>query len=225
VSWEEYERRVRGYLRDDGFDEYCVQHGDAENADIGAYQAILDAATNESPLQQYLAQNPKLLIGEMGGHCRWVIPWRRLGSEFVPDFIIARMDSTGLNWTLVELQSPTVSLFNRDRRPSRHLQEGISQILDWRSWIAANRDYAQRRRAQNGLGLFDIDHTARGLVLMGGRTMSWIGDREQIRQLKSNLQIDIHSYDWLIREAQQRIEFRRQFPQWGTLPCGECSVG
>lgn len=182
---------------------------DVTTADVEAFRAALENANDERPLQAYLAGNPKLLVQHLGGgHGRWVISQKRLGAEYVPDFLIGEKSSVGHEWRAVELQSPTAQLFNRRKpcRQSAHLDEGIKQILEWRRWLAANRDYARRPTDEQGLGLVGIDDKCEGLLLIGREDHVKPEDNERRRQLGHDLRIKIRTYDWITREAQRRIE-------------------
>lgn len=139
-----------GVLEDDPLREWFVWWDDVTQADAEACLRVLDTAPDEKPLQQHLTAHPMLLVQFCrGGHGRWVIPQKRLGAEFVPDFVIADRDSGGIRWTLVELQSPVPrrtrsadSLFLANGRPCEQLDEGVRQIRRWRTWIKENLDYA-----------------------------------------------------------------------------------
>lgn len=128
-----------------------------------------------------------------------------------PDFLVARLDSLGVKWVLVELESPTAPLFTKDRRESRQLAKGISQINEWRRWLDDNRTYA-RRAGRSGLGLKDIASDSPGLLLIGREHNRSADNRDQLRQLALHHRIEIHSYDWLIREARNRTNYRASNP-------------
>jgi hypothetical protein len=171
---------------------------DITRAEISEFRRILELANDERPLQKYLEEHPELLGGNNG---RRVIPQKRLGAEFVPDFLMSETNSGGTYWTLVELQSPRTNFFTKSGRPTKQLDEGIRQILEWRRWLAANRDYAQRSNHRNGLGLGGIDDKAKGLLLIGRERYKIEAESEQLRQLEYNHRISIHTYDWLARRA------------------------
>jgi hypothetical protein len=77
-----------------------------------SFEEALEAAPGERVMQAYLAANPILLVQHLGGgHGRWVIPQKRLGSEYVTDFVIGDKDSDGRHWQFVELQDPNARLF------------------------------------------------------------------------------------------------------------------
>jgi hypothetical protein len=145
-----------------------------------------------------------------------------LGGKFIPDFLVGRLDSPGLRWKLVELQSPKAQLFTKADRPADQLREGIEQVLRWRRWLKNNRDMAIRSPSEDGLGLITIDSNTDGLVIIGRST-----DRdddasgEHLFQLSWEHRIAIRSYDWLARQARHRIATRENF---GTGHCEECET-
>ena len=72
---------------------------DVQASDLDVYRQVLDAADDEKPPQRHLASNPLLLVQHLrGGHGRWVWSQKRLGSEYVPDFVIGEKSSGGFEW-------------------------------------------------------------------------------------------------------------------------------
>jgi hypothetical protein len=197
---------------------------DVTQADIADYATVLEAAADERPLQEFLASRPGMLSQQLSTSCRWVIALPRLGAEYVPDFLVARLNSGGLHWTLVELESPRAGLFTRQGRKTRQLDAGTRQVSDWRDWIAANRDYAQRPKATGGLGLPEIDYSARGLVIIGRRSAVTDDDRRRLKSIAFNERLDVHSYDWLIDEAAERIQYAARLARRRPAECTDCQA-
>lgn len=191
----------------DDLADALVWWDDITRHDVEQYAAVLGAASREQEMQRHLALVPRLLVQHLGGgHGRWVIPQKRLGSEYVTDFVIGERSSSGYEWQFVELQSPLARLFVASTgRQSAQLDEGLRQISEWRGWLADNRDYARRPRSRNGLGLADVSADDPGLLLIGRETDLTDNDRERRRQLDTTYNIRIHTYDWLIRPAQSRL--------------------
>lgn len=196
-----------GAVVDQDLAHFFVWWDDITRDDVERYKQVLSTAQTERPLQKHLALSPRLLVQHMGGgHGRWVIPQKRLGSEFVLDFMVVERSSSGYEWQLVELQSPTARLFVRSSgRQSEQLDEGLRQIAEWRRWLAANRGYAQRQRSENGLGLTDVTAEDPGLLIIGREADLTHEDRARRRQLDTTLNIRIHTYDWLVRPAESRL--------------------
>src|ERR1700690_97296 len=156
---------------------------DIRASDLVVYRQVLDAADDEKPLQRHLASNPLLLVQSLrGGQGRWVGSQKRLGSEYVTDFVIGERSSGGFEWQFVELQSPRARLFVPSTgRLSPQFDEGIRQIQEWRRWLDDNRDYARRSRSRNGLGLRDVSGRDPGLLLIGRETDLDDNDRQRRR--------------------------------------------
>ena len=168
----------------------------------GCLEDCLQTATTERAVQSVIEEHPVLLARALGGgHGRWVIPQRRLGAEHVTDFIIGEKSSLGYEWTLVELEGPSQRMFRQNGDPSQALSHAIRQIMDWRSWLTVNLDYARSSRASNGLGLDDIGPNSPGLILLGRRGPEAV-TKDRRRQYGRELNIRIHSIDWLFNNGE-----------------------
>lgn len=171
-------------------------------ARMRAFKTCVERATSEAPIQRFLEKHPMFLVLHLrGGHGRWVIPQKRLGSEYVTDFMIGEKHSGGHRWTAVELESPRARLFTKHGVPSKALNQGMQQIRDWRSWLQSNRDYAMHPRSMDGLGLTDISASPTGLLLIGRRSLLQPDDKKRRLQLEQDSNVRIQTYDWLIEWA------------------------
>lgn len=193
----------------DPLGEFHVWWNDIGAQDVADLEKKLNTAKNENVMQHYLEKHPLMLIQHMGGgHGRWVIPQKKLGAEFVTDFVIAERSSIGFEWVAVELESPTAKLFTKKGDPSAALTHAIRQISDWRAWLQKNQNYAARSRIESGLGLTDIDPRLPGLIIIGREKDLDSNTRELRRQLSVDLRIKIHTYDWLVRIAGDKVSVR-----------------
>jgi hypothetical protein len=177
--------------------------------DIAELESVIEAAENERPIQRFLEANPQLLTSLLGGTFQYCLPQKRLGGEYIPDFVIGEVDSLGVRWVLVEIETPRSGIYLTD---GVHLDEkarqGLSQIIEWKDWLSSNISYAQRRRRENGLGLFDIRENAQGLVLVGRRSrMPETKDSMRHHERQSS-NIHIHTYDWLVERLYGSVSFQ-----------------
>jgi hypothetical protein len=160
-------------------------------------------------MQRLLTKRPALLVQHLtGGHGRWVIPKKKLGSEYVPDFLIGHRDSIGDHWIAVELEGPDDSPMTTKGRQSKDLRFAVEQIHDWRKWLSNNLDYAFRPRGRDGLGLDGISPRLDGLILIGRRVYQpsdSVFNAERLR-LDRDDRIDVHSYDWLLELTADRLD-------------------
>jgi hypothetical protein len=161
-------------------------------ADLDALNTVIADARSEQPLQEFLAARPVIL------RCIvppapdvWLFDRRKLGSEFIPDFLVAYRNSVGINWVLVELESPAAQTLTGRGRPAAKLNEALGQLRDWRIWLRQNIAYAHAQ-----LGLRGIDAEAAGIVIIGRRSGLKPANVGRYREL-SNTTETIMSYDRL----------------------------
>jgi hypothetical protein len=166
--------------------------------DARSLQTLLDTNPQEASMHCFFEDNPKFLIQVLtGGHGRYQLSKKRLGAEYVPDFLIAEGSSIGIEWYAVELESPRCKVHRTDGNPAEPLNTAIAQIRDWRQWLINNLDYARRPKDQDGLGLIGIDSRVPGLIIIGRRHQYPKRFNDFRRQMKDRESILIHSYDWL----------------------------
>lgn len=189
-------------INKDPLGEFFVWWRDGSATKVQDFERCLSVATRESDLQEFLSSNPILLAQQLGGgHGRWVIPQKRLGSEHVTDFIVGEKSSIGFEWYAVELESPQAKMFTKAGNPTQKLTHAIRQIQDWRAWLQRNQNYAALPRIEGGLGLTDITANLPGLILIGRRKDIDESTKERRRQMANDLRIRIHSYDWLLSQG------------------------
>jgi hypothetical protein len=186
--------------------QHFVWWDDITDGQFKAFEQVVTTAKDERPIQCFLEINPLILVQHLhGGHGRWVAPRIRFGAEYIPDFVIGESSSMGFRWTIVELESPRSSLFTKSGNPAKALNQAIRQISDWRAWLKDNRDYAARSENESGLGLQDIDLNVQGLILIGRRDSISAKCNKLRRQLSESLNIQIHTYDYLLDAARHRV--------------------
>src|SRR5713226_8356700 len=89
------------------FPDIFVPWKELTRDEMAAFENAPDTARDESDMQRFLEAHPRILIQHIvvGGGA-WVIPKKRLGSEYETDFLIAQEASGGLVWYAVELERP-----------------------------------------------------------------------------------------------------------------------
>jgi hypothetical protein len=174
---------------------------------LSAFINMLESEKSELEWQKFFEAFPLLLIQHMnGGHGRWVIPQKALGSEYRTDFMIGEKDSDGFHWQVLELESPIAKCFTKKGNYTKELTHSIKQIVDWRSWIRDNIQYASNERSKNGLGLTDIVPDIPGLIIIGRRKDLVEKYKYKRRDYGDSLNIKIHTYDWLYEQAEKGIK-------------------
>lgn len=155
---------------------------------------------DEAPFQSLIERNPQLLASLVRGHWEtFVIPQKRLGAEHVTDFLVLGISSLGPEWLAVELEAPRHEILTKKGRLRNPVQHAVDQIQDWREWLTANVAYAQNQHHLVGL-----TNRVPGLVIIGRAEPA--AEREPARnRLAEQDQIQIHSWDWLMRETQALV--------------------
>jgi hypothetical protein len=171
---------------------------------VDDFERVLADAPDERPLQTLLASSP-LLLGPLAppGGTIWCLDRPRLGSEFVPDFLLASITSVGFRWAMVELESPNEKALTKAGLPAKKLAEALKQIRDWRTWLTDNVAYARSE-----LGLKDINANCPSYVVIGRRCSL---DPKQIKTYAalSSDGITVMSYDRLLEQMNRAARERQ----------------
>jgi hypothetical protein len=166
---------------------------------VEALQGIVATAQDERPIQEFIEAHPETLAALLGGRDCFVLPRRSLAGKYVPDFLTCDMDSLGLRWLLVELETPQSSItLSRQNELDASARRGVTQIREWREWIQNNLDMARRPVEQGGLGFADIRPRSEGLVLVGRRAVLNDNAGAVRHPYREDDRIRIHTYDWLV---------------------------
>lgn len=188
-------------------EEYAVPEP-LQAEDVEAFRNVLETAGNERPLQKLFEQRPRILASLLRGPHRYCRPQVRFGDKYVADFLLAEVDSNGVRWILVELETPDSDVtLARSNQFDEHARKGISQIEEWREWLQDNLDQARRARADNGIGLPDIRPQAAGLVVVGRRDRLRKHASKLRKQEEEKSRIEVCTYDRLIERLEGTLGF------------------
>lgn len=167
---------------------------------LAGLEATLAVATDERPLQIYLASSPVIIRTLLPSAAdAWCVDRPALGSEFIPDFLLCHRNSLGYNWTLVELESPQKAALTKSGRPSAKLTEALSQIRDWRHWLRENIAYAR-----STLGFQGIHAEIPSYVLIGRRAHFDPEHIARYQELSLSSGVNVLSYDRLLDASSER---------------------
>jgi hypothetical protein len=195
-------------VKDADLADFAVE-AEADGGDIDALESVIDVAKNERPIQEFLQQRPWLLAALIGGQRKFCLSQKRLGHKFIPDFILGGVDSLGVDWLLIEIETPRSGLYLKDGTDlDKYARKGVSQIDDWRNWLMDQIAYAQRPRSSGGLGLPNISNQSQGLVIVGRRNRrpKNMTDAKR-REMKARYGMKVHSYDWLLQQLRGAVRF------------------
>jgi hypothetical protein len=194
---ERYKAKRWSHAKELELDEFRVTNS-LSPKDIEQLQEVIDAANDEVPIQRFLEARPHILVALLGGRSRFSVARLQFGNELIPDFLLSDVDSLGIRWLLVELETPISDVtMKNDNLLEKHARKGVSQIEEWREWIQNNLDKARRSRREGGLGLVDIRPRSEGLVLVGRRSRLLENASAVRHAIREGNNIRVHIYDWL----------------------------
>ncbi|MFD9234782.1 Shedu anti-phage system protein SduA domain-containing protein [[Kitasatospora] papulosa] len=221
-GYEHYLRQATQDLARNGNKKICEVNNHPKAETIDEFEDLLSSAKEEKPLQEFLTRHPEMLVQQLGAGCRWVIPKPQLGGTYEPDFMVARIDSGGLRWVAIELETPALDrLFTEENgTPGAKLRAGIQQVKDWRHWIECNLASARNSPRDGGCGLVDVTPRIEGMVFIGRRRVSQEEDQRRRRDIEWNDRIAVHTYDWLLEEARKLIPLHKVKIE----ECEECDL-
>jgi hypothetical protein len=200
-------RRAPSLAMADQLSDFACPEGPT-SIEVDELERLVEAASDERPLQTYLQATPNLLGALMRGPDRFVLSQVQLGKHYVADFFLADIDSSGIRWVMVELETPrSDSTLKTSRQFDKFARKGLSQIHEWREWLQNNLDHARRPRAQGGLGLIDIRPQVDGLMLVGRRHRLGKDAAALRRQEAETSRVAVHTYDWLVEHVRGASEF------------------
>jgi len=104
------------------------------------FESLLNDATKEEEIQIFLKENPIILHPTAE-----IIPKKKLGEDFVTDFVLVCQSEQGTTYTLVEIEKVSHPILNKDYSFSSHTNHAIMQIRSWDVWLETNKDYLQRK--------------------------------------------------------------------------------
>jgi hypothetical protein len=181
------------------FREFESGRFDVTDKDVSDFETVLAAATDERAIQQFLQGRPQLLCAYMrSGHGEWVLPQKRLGAEYVPDFVIGHGSSGGVMWDFIELESPRSPFLLKSGQPSRELRNAVHQIESWRTWLRENLAYAQKPPASHGLGLLHVSPMSPAMIVIGRRQNITEEFNVYRQRLRERDHIKLITYDRLL---------------------------
>lgn len=176
--------------------------------DISQLQFVIQTAKDEKPIQQFIEAFPRVLTALLGGHTRFCVPRPALGGRYIPDFLISDVNSLGIRWILVELETPESNVTLKGVNDlEQHARRGVTQVKEWREWLLNNLGMARRSKRREGLGLVDIRPRSEGLVLVGRRSLLFENADAVRYPIREGDDINVHTYDWLVEQLLGVLRF------------------
>lgn len=72
-----------------------------------------------------------------------LFPKKKLGEDFITDFVLVNPCDQGPSYTLVEIEKPSHPILLQDNSLSSQTNHAIKQTRDWDVWLEKNKAYLQ----------------------------------------------------------------------------------
>jgi hypothetical protein len=142
--------RAARALDAEGFTRICGRSKQFSREQYVEFKQTLDIAPNERTIHAFLKRHLEYFPCAQR-NCYWIKSEPSLGGALRPDFMTCHMDSSGMSWTLVELEGLYDQVFTRAGRPAARLREAFEQVDDWRQWLQGQDGFAANRTIYRGL--------------------------------------------------------------------------
>lgn len=104
------------------------------------FEKLLNEGTREEELQVFLKN--KSFILHPSAEC---IPKKKLGEDFVTDFVLVATTTQGPTYILVEIERASHPVLTKDLTLSGSVNHALKQIRDWDVWLEKNKAYIQNK--------------------------------------------------------------------------------
>ena len=154
---------------------------------ISSFEKLLENDEREEVYQNFLFENP-IFLDPLASE---VIPKKKLGVEYVTDFVIRRLDN---KYVVVEIEKPSTPIFTKKDDFTSEFNHAFGQIIDFLEWIDTNGQYAR--------SLMPNVSTPKGLLIIG--LMKNFTDRQILKLKRYSLNskfVEILTFDDLIINA------------------------
>lgn len=104
------------------------------------FENLLNEGTREEELQVFLKN--KSFILHPSAEC---IPKKKLGEDFITDFVLVATTTQGPTYVLVEIERASHPILTKDLTLSGAVNHALKQIRDWDVWLEKNKAYIQNK--------------------------------------------------------------------------------
>jgi len=155
---------------------------------IEELRSLVKREAREEEYQCFFAKHPVFL----DPLANKVISKQNLGSEFITDYVIKRLDN---EYLVVEIEKPQDALFTQKNDFTANFIHAFGQVIDFQEWVDAHGEYA--RSQMPGIS------SPRGLLIIGRKTNLSPGQLSKLkRYLTNSKSVEVLTYDDIIERAE-----------------------
>ncbi|HET6975272.1 MAG TPA: Shedu anti-phage system protein SduA domain-containing protein [Pyrinomonadaceae bacterium] len=100
---------------------------------------LVNGGASESSIQRFFENSPHLLTGSHFVLADALITQLRLGADFRPDFAYIEPQSGPTYLHLIEIENPSLQLFNSHDEFTQEFNHAYQQLVDWAYWVERNQ--------------------------------------------------------------------------------------
>lgn len=104
------------------------------------FDDLLNTSSREEELQVFLKEHP-IIIQPYSK----IYPKKKLGEDFITDFVFASTLEQGIKYTFVEIEKAAMPIFTKDGELTAEFNHAQKQTLDWDVWLEQNIDYLRKK--------------------------------------------------------------------------------
>lgn len=190
-------------------------------------RSLVESGAGERTVHAFLEAHPLLILHAsldgffpVASRRSLLFSHVRLAAEFEVDFLYGSMNSIGLFWTFIELESPSAKIFTRRGDPSAALSHALRQILDWQSWLHDNPAYAERTLSELAKPTLD-DFGWTGCLRRPPQSLIIIGRRSDLTERTNRLRAQLCAANPLL----EILTYDRLFDDYSIDKVGEPDAG
>jgi len=148
--------------------------------------------TEEEAYQKFLTNHP-VLIDPLA---KEIIPKQKLGSEYIPDFVIKKLNN---EYILIEIEKSKDKIFNRKNDFSKQFIHAVGQVIDFQEWVESHIEYAQTNMP-------DIKSPV-GIVVIGRNKDMDERQKTKLNRfiINMNNRLKIYTYDDILENAKKLL--------------------
>ncbi|MGE5620993.1 MAG: Shedu anti-phage system protein SduA domain-containing protein [archaeon] len=154
---------------------------------IEAFANKIDKNLLEEEYHKYFATHP-VLIDPLAQE---VLSKKKLGVEFITDFVLRRLDN---EYILVEIEKPQSRIFNKQNDFSFEFVHSLGQVLDFQEWVETHAEYAR--------SLLPGISSPKGILIIGRRSELSPTQETKLKRFAITCKnIEIYTFDDLLNKA------------------------
>ncbi len=104
------------------------------------FEELLKSSNKEEELQLFIKEYP-IIVQPYST----IYPKKKLGDDFVTDFVYSNTLEQGIKYTFVEIEKASMPIFTKNGELTAEFNHAQKQTLDWEIWLEQNINYLKNK--------------------------------------------------------------------------------